>query len=639
MDKFKKTLETIHNEYRRPRAKSAGSSGQFLEIGTPSDVSHTLAVTATKDGKLEGMPEDWVELLKDQVALDTKNGDKNAPETAAKVLTFFKEYNRQSRVGSKVYASQEFARPMSKDVSFSKDDSDQPNVALLLKNDYQHSAALSFSPVLRKKKNKMSDKDEEENETERNASSVIDDAIDNMNNLMSGLSIHKSQRKSKMKTDDDSYTSDDSKSGKLAKTGTFGNLVDLGSEDNKRMSQFYVPLPEDNPTIKEKPAPPPKFKKPSLKKPSIRFKGDISVILAKESSEDFHSAENSPTKEISFLTQKKPEVSKAKPSLPKVSIRELDPELFTESWTRNPSGLDEMQIMETINASCNPLPIKSVYQFFGQLGAGAAGTVYRGKHKASEKEYAIKTIDISDHKRKDHLLMEIQVMRELVHPNLVNYVELFLERNLLMMVMEFMRGGALTDVVLYTILSEPQISAVTKEILQGIAHLHSYEIVHRDIKSDNILLGEDGRVKLTDFGFAANVSGERTRKTFAGTPYWMAPEVIKSHTYGKKVDVWSLGILSVEMLEGHPPYMKETPMRAMYLIASRGKPEVKSWKIISQEFRSFLESSLAFDPQRRPPSEALLTHPFLANPASLRTITPNIVAARKKKQELERKKF
>ena len=94
-------------------------------------------------------------------------------------------------------------------------------------------------------------------------------------------------------------------------------------------------------------------------------------------------------------------------------------------------------------------------------------------------QFAIKNIDISDHKRKDQLLTEVIVMRELNHPNLVNYVELFLEKDPLMMVMEFMQGGALTDVVLYTILSEPQIAAVTKEILQGIEHLHKNEIIHR----------------------------------------------------------------------------------------------------------------------------------------------------------------
>ena len=123
-------------------------------------------------------------------------------------------------------------------------------------------------------------------------------------------------------------------------------------------------------------------------------------------------------------------------------------------------------------------------------------------------------------------------MRDLNHPNLVNYVELYLERNHLMMVMEFMQGGALTDVVLYTILNELQIAAVTKEILQGICHLHNNEIIHRyempafrkltnhisdrDIKSDNILLSMEGSVKLTDFGFSANVDGDRSRKTFAG---------------------------------------------------------------------------------------------------------------------------
>ena len=117
----------------------------------------------------------------------------------------------------------------------------------------------------------------------------------------------------------------------------------------------------------------------------------------------------------------------------------------------------------------------------------------------------------------------LKVMKELNHPNLVNYVDLFLENSSLMMVMELMCGGALTDVVLHTILSEKQISAITKEVLQGIDHLHQHEIIHRDIKSDNILLSMDGKIKLTDFGFAANVVGERTRKTFAGTKDLFSP--------------------------------------------------------------------------------------------------------------------
>lgn len=295
--------------------------------------------------------------------------------------------------------------------------------------------------------------------------------------------------------------------------------------------------------------------------------------------------------------------------------------------------LNEKQIMAKIAESCNSQTLKSHYTLKGELGAGAAGIVYKAAHKTTGEEYAVKTIDISDHKRKDHLLMEIMVMRELTHPNLVNYVDLFLESLSLKMVMELMDGGALTDVVLYTILSERQIAAVTKEVLQGIHHLHKHEIIHRDIKSDNILLSYDGRVKLTDFGFAANVVGERKRKTFAGTPYWMAPEVIKSLRYDKKVDVWSLGIMAVEMQEGQPPYMRETPMRAMYLIASRGKPEIKSINSISADFRSFLDSSLAFDPNQRQSAGELLEHPFLSKTCSLATIKQNIDAAKKKKQE------
>ena len=128
----------------------------------------------------------------------------------------------------------------------------------------------------------------------------------------------------------------------------------------------------------------------------------------------------------------------------------------------------------------------------------------------------------------------------------------------------------------------------------------------------------------------------------------MAPEVIKSFKYGKKVDIWSLGILAIEMQDGKPPYMnvrnndtpcrndfslQETPMRAMYLIASRGKPPIKSWSSLSEDFKSFLDSVLAFEAQQRPSSDDLLKHPFMINPPKLSNIKLNIEAARKKKEQ------
>ena len=141
----------------------------------------------------------------------------------------------------------------------------------------------------------------------------------------------------------------------------------------------------------------------------------------------------------------------------------------------------------------------------------------------------------------------------------------------------------------------------------------------------------------------------------------MAPEVIKSERYGKEVDIWSMGIMAVEMQDvsyfphftvfefsskgrfkdvlftscsqGQPPYMKETPMRAMYLIAARGKPEIKSWSSISPDFRDLLTSCLAFRPEERKSAETLLSHPFLSRTTSLSSIKQNIDAARRKKAE------
>ncbi|NXX39865.1 PAK3 kinase, partial [Tricholaema leucomelas] len=124
----------------------------------------------------------------------------------------------------------------------------------------------------------------------------------------------------------------------------------------------------------------------------------------------------------------------------------------------------------------------------------------------------------------------------------------------LWLVLEYLAGGSLADVVKVTRMNEGETAVVCRECLQGLDCLHSDGIIHRDIKGCNILLGMDGSVKLADFGVCALLTPEKNKRTsYAGTPHWIAPEILREEPYGAKVDIWSLGITAVEMAEGEPP--------------------------------------------------------------------------------------
>lgn len=141
-------------------------------------------------------------------------------------------------------------------------------------------------------------------------------------------------------------------------------------------------------------------------------------------------------------------------------------------------------------------PLK-LYTDFKKIGQGASGSVYVAKTKKTKAVVAIKRMDLNHQPKKDLIINEIIIMRESRHDNVVNFVESYLVKDELWVAMEYMEGGSLTDVIDSNQLAEPQIAAVLRECVKGLAHLHSQQIIHRDIKSDNILLGTNGEVKLS----------------------------------------------------------------------------------------------------------------------------------------------
>ena len=161
---------------------------------------------------------------------------------------------------------------------------------------------------------------------------------------------------------------------------------------------------------------------------------------------------------------------------------------------RQPSGID---IIDRLKRICTDADPREIYRNLNKIGQGASGGVYTAYERGTSRCVAIKQMNLEQQPKKDLIINEILVMKDSSHPNIVNFIDSHLVGGDLWVIMEYMEGGSLTDVVTFNIMSEGQIAAVCRETLKGLQHLHSKGVIHRDIKSDNILLSMDGNIKLS----------------------------------------------------------------------------------------------------------------------------------------------
>lgn len=289
------------------------------------------------------------------------------------------------------------------------------------------------------------------------------------------------------------------------------------------------------------------------------------------------------------------------------------------------------QISISISVVYVSLPIQMTTRVFSadelevceQVGKGGFGIVYRGLIRATNEEVAIKQIDLeNDQSDLSEINKEIQIISECRLPQITRFMGCFVKNYKLWVIMEYVNGGSLFELLSPgPVTDEKTILVIGKQILLALEYLHNQGKIHRDLKSQNILLSSKGEVKLTDFGVSTQLSSNFSRRnTTVGTPYWMAPEVIVNNNGGhnSKADIWSLGCCLFELFNGKPPLQNHySPMKALRYISRCVKEDDFTDLIeldslnISSLFKDFLKKCFTIDSKLRPGAKALLKHKFI----------------------------
>ena len=236
------------------------------------------------------------------------------------------------------------------------------------------------------------------------------------------------------------------------------------------------------------------------------------------------------------------------------------------------------------------------------------GKVFKARNTTTAELAAVKIIPVEQDA--DEVSREIETLKQCDAPNIVKYFGSVSKDGELWIIMEFCEGSSLSDIMEARgrCLNEAQIAAAVAGTLDGLRYLHARGFIHRDVKAGNLLLSVSGMVKLADFGVSRTLSSTISRcGTIIGTPFWMAPEVIRDNPtgYDAKADVWSLGITTIELAEGQPPYSNLHPLRAIFLIPSKPPPTFNEPERWSANLVAFVSACLQKEPDVRPSSAEL----------------------------------
>jgi len=248
-----------------------------------------------------------------------------------------------------------------------------------------------------------------------------------------------------------------------------------------------------------------------------------------------------------------------------------------------------------------------------RIGKGSFSTIYLGKHKQTNIEYAIKEIPVDNIKKiKENIKREFNLMKNLNHKNIIKLHNVIIDNrcNNIYLVLDYYKNGDLSNFLNKRPLKEIFSQKYLIQLSEGLKYLLDNKIVHRDLKPQNILVTDTYDIKITDFGFARYFDNDIMIQTLCGSPIYMAPEIMKQRKYNNKSDLWSVGIILYEMLVGYPPYRAKNLVSLLKAI-DKNKIQFPPNLSISLECSNLLLSLLVKDPDKRIGWEDFFNHPWL----------------------------